>query len=247
MQNTFMMEELASNGYVVASPDHTYDAALTVMTDGRVIFHDEDAIFPKDKSRSDSNRRLVDIRQEDLLSIIDQFEIMNDEGDSRFANRFDLNKIGFTGHSAGGGTVLAACVEDARCDAAIALDSWVQPILGDQPINKIDIPVLYLNSPEWLGQENKEGGKGLALGASAPSVMVTIQGAGHNDFTDIPLLSPLARLLGLAGTIDTQIAHQLINEYSLAFLEHILRAETNTLDDLSLPFHQEATVETYQP
>ena len=36
--NTFQAEELASNGFIVIAPDHTYDAALTVLINESVIY-----------------------------------------------------------------------------------------------------------------------------------------------------------------------------------------------------------------
>ncbi|MCP5098510.1 MAG: acetylhydrolase, partial [Chloroflexi bacterium] len=40
MQNTAMVRELVSHGYVVIAPDHTYGNALSVFPDGRVIFYE---------------------------------------------------------------------------------------------------------------------------------------------------------------------------------------------------------------
>ncbi|GMQ77634.1 MAG: carboxylic ester hydrolase [Anaerolineae bacterium] len=247
MQNTFMMEELASNGYIVASPDHTYDAVFTVMPDERVIFHDAQALFPKDESRVTSGRRLIEVRKDDLSSIIDEMDRLNLDASSIFFNRIGLNKIGLAGHSAGGGTVLSSCLQEEFCDVVIALDSWVEPIIEDELSNQLIVPALYMNSAEWLGIDNREGGLALAFGASAPGIIVTIEGANHNDFTDIPLLSPMARFLGLAGTINSQKVHRIINDYSIAFLDHFLRGEAGTLDDLSLPKYPEAFVEFHEP
>ncbi len=247
MQNTFMMEELASNGFIVASPDHTYDAVFTVMPDERVIFHDDQALFPKDESRIASGRRLMEVRQDDLASIIDEMVRLNPEPRSIFFNRIGLNKMGLAGHSTGGGTVLSTCLQEEFCDVVITLDSWVEPIIEDESSNQLKVPALYMNSAEWLGIDNREGGLALAFGAAAPGLIVTIEGANHNDFTDIPLLSPLARFLGLAGTINSQKAHRIINDYSIVFLEHFLKGEADTLDDLSLPEYLEAIVEIHEP
>jgi hypothetical protein len=174
MQNTFMMEELASNGFIVASPDHTYDAVFTVLSDERVIFHDAQAIFPKDESRIASGSRLVEVRQDDLSSIIDEMVRLNLEPSSIFFNRIRLNKIGLAGHSTGAGTVLSTCLQEGFCDVVIALDSWVEPIIKDEPSDQLKVPALYMNTPEWLGIDNREGGLALAFGAAAPGIIVTI-------------------------------------------------------------------------
>ena len=45
-QSTFLMEELASQGYVVVSTEHPYGAVGTIMPDGRVLQHNR-AILPR--------------------------------------------------------------------------------------------------------------------------------------------------------------------------------------------------------
>jgi hypothetical protein len=217
------------------------------MPDKRIIFHDDQALFPKDESRIASGRRLVEVRQDDLSSIIDEMVRLNQEPSSILFNRIELNKIGLTGHSTGGGTVLSSCLHEVFCDVVIALDSWVEPIIEDEPSDHLDVPALYLNSAEWLGIDNREGGMALAFGATAPGLIVTIEGANHIDFTDIPLLSPIARLLGLAGTINSQKAHRIINDYSIVFLEHFLKGGADSLNDLSLPEYREVIVEIHEP
>jgi Platelet-activating factor acetylhydrolase, isoform II len=49
-----------------------------------------------------------------------------------------------------------------------------------------------------------------------------VPGMFHVNFTDIPYLSPLAAQLGLAGPIDAQRAHDIVNAYSLAFFDQHL-------------------------
>ncbi|MCP4421781.1 MAG: hypothetical protein GY805_34645, partial [Chloroflexi bacterium] len=46
MQNTVMVRELVSHGYIVAAIDHTYANALSIFPDGRVFVYDPSRIFP---------------------------------------------------------------------------------------------------------------------------------------------------------------------------------------------------------
>ena len=43
-QNTYQVEELASHGYVIAAPDHTYGAIATVFPDGSIALNNPEAL-----------------------------------------------------------------------------------------------------------------------------------------------------------------------------------------------------------
>ena len=49
--------------------------------------------------------------------------------------------------------------------------------------------------------------------------VVTILGADHYDFSDLPALSPLAPQLGLKGPINGARVQQIIDAYVLAFFD----------------------------
>jgi hypothetical protein len=53
----------------------------------------------------------------------------------------------------------------------------------------------------------------------------------HSNFTDIPSWTPMASLLGIAGPIGRQRAHDIVNAYSLAFFDrHLASRPTELLD-----------------
>jgi len=60
---------------------------------------------------------------------------------------------------------------------------------------------------------------------------VEVPGMFHINYSDIPSWSPLLRLLGLAGPIDAQRAHSIINAYSLAFFDQHLKGRPAALLD----------------
>lgn len=45
----------------------------------------------------------------------------------------------------------------------------------------------------------------------------------HRDFSVLPMLTPLSRLLGLQGSIDGDRCLSLINYYTVAFFDQYLR------------------------
>ena len=56
-------------------------------------------------------------------------------------------------------------------------------------------------------------------GLSGAGYFVRVPGMFHSNFTDIARWTPLSRVLGLAGPIDEQRAHGIVNAYSLAFFD----------------------------
>jgi hypothetical protein len=53
--------------------------------------------------------------------------------------------------------------------------------------------------------------------------VATILGTRHHDFSDLPLLSPLAPLMGLKGPIKGERVVKIINDYLVAFFDQTLK------------------------
>jgi hypothetical protein len=69
-------------------------------------------------------------------------------------------------------------------------------------------------------------------GLSGAGYFVQLPGAFHSNFTDIPIWTPLAPLLGLTGPIGERRAHDIVNAYSLAFFDrHVLGRPAKLLDE----------------
>jgi hypothetical protein len=54
--------------------------------------------------------------------------------------------------------------------------------------------------------------------------VLSINGTAHYDFSDLPLLSPLAPRLGLKGPINGKRVTGIINDYLLAFFDGTLKS-----------------------
>lgn len=80
-----------------------------------------------------------------------------------------------------------------------------------------------------------------------PGYFVRVPGAFHSNFTDIPNWTPLAAWLNLAGPIDGQRAHDIINAYSLAFFDRHLSGRSAKLLDGSAPQYPEVLFESHGP
>ncbi len=128
-QNTWQMEELASQGYVVVAPNHTYGAVLTVFPDGRVIFGLTEP--PDDLPITTAGR--LGIRQwaADTQFILDQLACWQAEPGHFLNGRLDLDRLGIFGHSMGGGAALQTVFNGVPCRALLLLDPWLKPFDAD--------------------------------------------------------------------------------------------------------------------
>ena len=81
-------------------------------------------------------------------------------------------------------------------------------------------------------------------GLTGAGYFVRVPGMFHSNFTDIPIWTPLATQLGIAGPLDGQRAHEIVNGYSLAFFERHLMDRPGKLLDGSSPQYPEAIFES---
>jgi hypothetical protein len=224
-QNSSMMAQLASHGYVVAAIDHTFANAITRFPDGRTILYDPCRLFsvlPNCATNYVDGNPLVGQWAEDMAFLLDTVSRWDETTSGILAGKVDTAQVGVFGHSTGGGATVQFCLEDARCDAGLGLDAWLLPVdervLSDPPPQ----PFLFISTPSWLGDENRARGRAL-LQALETGYELTLSGTGHFDFTDIVLLSPLTTRLGISGEIDSMYSLQIQHEVVVAFFDRYLK------------------------
>ncbi len=233
VQNTYQMEELASHGYVIFAPDHTYSAMYTIFPDGEVIFNKRSALGSDDDSTQEYDRIariLGKTYVADLRFVLDQAEKVNSGAiASPLAGRLDLARVGIFGHSTGGGAAVEACAVDPRCKAGLSEDAWLIPYDRAIPAAGMDKPFFFMQSELWKIPRNPTLQDQLYQNMRAPAYRLTLLGAAHYDFSDIPLLTPLASAIGLKGPIDGPRCLSLINQFSLAFFDQYLQGISSPL------------------
>ncbi len=230
--NQDQLEMLASNGYIVVAPDHTYGAVLTVFDDGRLVPYAPDALPDEDAPNyNEATRQLRGTYAADISFILDQLARINaGQIDSALAGRLDLERVGVFGHSTGGGGALVACSADERCDAVLTQDGWVNLLTEEDIPPGDDTPMLILNSELWSGEENSARQVEILDAAGGDAYFAEIEGTSHYDFTLLPLLSPLAPQLGLKGPLPAAEVLDANHKYLLIFFDAYLR--DGSLDDL---------------
>lgn len=238
--------ELASNGYVVASIGHTYHAFYTMDTNGKVTIVSTDFINKASEINAlhdtqheeeiyNTTKEWMKLRTDDENFVLDMIlsECENDRTNTLFSI-INTEKIGLMGHSLGGASSAQIGRERNDIDAVIILDGTMlgeevafennAVVLNNTPY---PIPLLnvyaedhYTNSKVLVGDTYNN----FYATQNAVSAYETVfKGAGHLNFTDLPLFSPtLAKMLGV-GTIDERYCIATMNEVVLEFFDSYLK------------------------
>lgn len=243
MQNTTMVRELVSHGYVVAAIEHSYANAITIFPDGRIFVYEPSRIFPSGESNPVEGNPLVRTWANDISFVLDTMTAWQDEDGHLLNGRLNLNQVGIFGHSTGGGATMQFCLQDARCKAGIGLDSWLLPV-GDTVLAQDPTqPFMFIGTPRWLGADNKARGEAVFHNLTADGYNLAIANTQHYDFTDLVLLSPLTPQIGLSGTINSAYSLTIQNEYLLAFFDQYLRERPSEILNQPSPY-PELSIET---
>jgi dienelactone hydrolase len=157
---TALIESLVSHGYVVAAIEHTYEAGAVVFPDGRVIPYSEENVRRTQRPPGASYDQMVEnamswIRERnevfaaDQRFVLDQLIQLNEDNESPFGGRLDLDRVATVGHSVGGQASMRACQLDDRIRACVNLDGGsVDGVVIKYPgPSAIKQPALYVEAP----------------------------------------------------------------------------------------------------
>src|ERR1700688_3400696 len=149
---TFIFEDLASRGYVVASVDHTYEATAVELPGGRLVA----SVFGSHlggKLRGDDQALsfATSVRLEDLKFVVSELQRLSVQANSPFAGKLDVSRIAVAGHSMGGATAFLALEQQSHFRAGIIIDGNVPDAL----IHETQTPVLILGMgrEKWSDDE----------------------------------------------------------------------------------------------
>lgn len=221
-QSVFWCEHMASHGYVVAAPDHTYNAAATTIG-GEILV--------EDTSERASNAN-VRARPDDVRFVIDVFARLARGDDSRFAGRVDLERVGVAGHSFGAVTAIAVADADPRVKA---ISPWAS--VG-APLRRSDVPVLQLLAAEdaALHADRVEACRAWFSTCTGPRTFVEFLDAGHYSFSEMFQFRPGAGDGVGAGTrittgepityMSEELVHRYVNAFTLAFFDRWVKGVT---------------------
>lgn len=231
-----LAEDLASHGYVVVAPDHTYGALATRFPGGEVVGIEPSALpEPEDVSEQEYGRAARLLEQTYAEDLLVALEVVGAPSDHRLlpeagarnvleALDLDLTQIVMTGHSTGGGAATWACHElPGRCVGVVGFDPWLAPVPEEFLAEGSMVPYVAVRSEEWLALPNDDVVAAYLDGSSARTWRLAIPGSNHRDFTLMGFLSPLAKTLGLAGEVPAAELHAAVNAVTRALADHATR------------------------
>lgn len=206
---TSLIEDLVSDGFIVASINHPYVSGITVFPDGRVI-----------RASSISNISLNSITG-DAKFVLDFLTELNNT-DQFFLGRFDLSKVGMFGHSFGGASTIMCLYEDSRFKCGLTLDGVIYEEIINQNLNK---PIMMMLAEKSFMSNSSDYIWNYLI---SDAYQVTITGSTHYAFTDVgillehllPFIPP--KLLGF-GTILPKRMVNITKSYELAFFQIYLK------------------------
>ena len=222
-QNTGQALELASRGYVVIGIQHTYGAVVSVFPDGSIAPNNPNGLLEDEEDPNYEEVANILAKQwaGDMSFVLNQLSAGNEAGDF-FNQAIDLNRVGVYGHSTGGGAAIQFCGIDLRCKAVLGMDPFMRPVSAEIIANGISQPSFFMFSQEWTDRTESKNNQ--LFNAFYPSVndglgVITITGTAHYDFSDLPLLSPIAPQLGLKGPLNGKRVTEIVNAYLIDFFE----------------------------
>lgn len=245
--STYQFEELASQGFIVVSVEHTF------FTNSGTLFPDgtkqvRNVRLPEDYG--EAGLLVRNVWAKDASFVLDRVFALNEQDPKGiFEHKVDPSRVAIMGHSFGGANAAYVLSTDNRFRAGINLDGF--PYGAEEITSGLKQPFLWMhterlpfleNSPEYMDKEvkaAKAAGRSVEKTLNYPKEYrtrmdrilsgggyeVTIKNTDHNSFIDN--LNP--NLMSDKISAD----HALINKLTLAFLnKHIKQQTDHTLETL---------------
>lgn len=210
-QKIFLMKALAAAGYLVIAPNHQ-DAMGGTHGLSKPEVDLRSAAKWTDKTYIG--------RRDDIKKII--AALHNSPG---WDSQIDWTNLALAGHSLGGYTVLGLAgawpswkLENVK--AVLALSPYSEPFVAHKTLSELSIPVMYQTGTRDLGVAPfLKRPNGAFAQTAAPCYLVEFEKAGHFSFSNM--------------NTDTQ-QKELINHYSIAFLNKFINHDSNALPEKKL-------------
>ncbi len=224
--SAFLTEALAARGFVVVSVDHKGNTAIDELS-----------------GTQGTPQQVIPLRPKDIRAEIDAMAAASADSTNALAGAIDTENVGLIGHSAGGAGVLMTASghdgvgADKRVKAVVGLAAYVDP-LSNEEFKKIKIPTMLisgtLDTTTPIKTQTEKAWKSIP---ADPFYRVDLKGVGHQSFSDVCYYEelidakpglPAALVDAVKSRTDEACApkflpittaHQLIDRYSVGFLE----------------------------
>ncbi len=233
-QNTVIIEELTSHGYVVIAIEHAYDANISIFDNGDVADYRSGINYERRNTQKITPEEFwairlpqLETRAEDVSYIIDQLELGNLP--ENIVNIIDLENIGVFGHSFGGATSIYSSYNDHRIDACINLDGWMVVVPDEIVDNGINKNFMYLGQEQWDEKLNYQK-LDKFIKSNTKSSKILIPNTTHYDFSDAPHMTKVAKLLNKSGKVKSKNLKNILNELIILFFNKNLKNQEIIID-----------------
>ena len=257
--NTYLLIELASHGYVVASVGHPYEGMITEFDDGTTLKMakgiaskayspmlpsilsalklqkakgtNEELWERFDAMQKKYNRFIIERLPEWELDTKAALKVLKD----KYSGMIDLdNGIGVTGHSMGGATAFALCEDEPETfTCGINIDGG---LFGIHDGKVITTPFLQMNC-----ESNKTAVTVAFVKNKNVAYHAILRDMQHLGFTDMKHVIPLKSQV---GKLDPDIAHKTVCNIHLEFFDaYLKKAKAKP----SLESNDVVTITEYEP
>ena len=220
--DSVLVDQLASEGYVVVTIDPTYEASAVLFPGDRVILSTLPSLIGQAEQGGTVTqllKQILDTRVADTEFVLDELDVLAAGGNPDAGHRtlpaglggeLDLSEVGMFGQSAGGFTALETMYEDPRLKAGVDMDGTLEFDAG-APSDANFSPVAEhgLTKPFLLLGSQTSDACTAATDPSCAAVLahstgyhraLTLPDTVHGSFTDAEAIIPQ-----LAGVLPSAV------------------------------------------
>ncbi|MGF9697210.1 alpha/beta hydrolase family protein [Paenibacillus sp. MABNR03] len=247
-QNTFQVEQLVSQGYIVVGINHTYSSLVSAFPDGRVAQFESEGKEGFEQLQFSYMDKLNETWVKDAQFVLDEVEkLAAGDPNGRFTGHMDLDNIGMFGHSFGGATTVQMLMDDPRVKAGMNMDGV---LFGEKriPAEGVGKPFLMMSADTTVAGTSVMSDEEIAaMGTTRPEAekyyeevyaryepvtaggnfWMELSNTKHLSFSDLYLISPI---LEWSQGVDARGAQQLINDTTIDFFNHYLKGQSLRMD-----------------
>jgi len=247
-----IIEDLVSHGFVVVGVEASFEGYPVRLSHGRVASSAEFTFADV----LTENRNRVDARALDLLFALRQLERLSAGSPvSDLRGRLDLTRVGALGHSRGGLAAAEACKREPRLRGCLNYDGHYmnggayadtvagvlsQPFLmfrrfRPEPTDSL-LTEWRMSAQDWATNRDtlEQRTRRVLRNPVAASYLVTIDGAIHMSFSDMPFLWTAASVVADRARPQSELLNA-VREYTRDFFDLSVRGGQGRLVSRATP------------